>query len=531
MGIESTAGTDFDLLMVGAGVSTLYTILNLILNLMNRARGARPLRIGIVEQSADGFGGRPYSSRSSYTSLLITSLRHFLPGVERALFIKWLDENHHWALKPYQQHLGPMSAGWLRTNREAIDRGAWDDLYLPRYLFGMYMDARVRQCVALAESTATCAFELIHGEVTGFIRTGESFEITLAGGGVPLRATSVVLALGSPPNHPRLTLPRLSGDSPAEPVCLVEDAYEPGLTSSLEKIESFLRRTAGPSPEVLLLGASASTMDLLYTLNDRVTRPGQLVRFNVLAPGGKLPDLWEDRAPALAFSPSTLQALADRGHATAEEIYHAAVLDIASGEAAGLTASDTLAPISAAVFALVASLPRAAKKEFATTWGTAIGRLQRRAGPEYLGVAAQLIQQGRLEVIPGRFRGIASITPAGAAVEYESGGRLERLPNRQKVIVNCAGFSKIEHLPEAHLLRRIVARGLAHSTAAGTGIAVNDRMEASDGLFVLGPLLAGNVISGTPVWHLEHCGRISAFSAVLAEILGQRLAARTAVSG
>jgi hypothetical protein len=36
----------------------------------------------------------------------------------------------------------------------------------------------------------------------------------------------------------------------------------------------------------------------------------------------------------------------------------------------------------------------------------------------------------------------------------------------------------------------------------------------------MGPLLAGNVINGSPVWHMEHCGRISTFGSAL----GPRLA-------
>ena len=113
-------------------------------------------------------------------------------------------------------------------------------------------------------------------------------------------------------------------------------------------------------------------------------------------------------------------------------------------------------------------------------------------------------------------------------MEYESAGVVERLPRRQSVIVNCAGFAKIVDLPETHLLRRLITTALAAATLAGTGFAVNDIMECSSDLFVLGPLLAGNVIAGTPIWHLEHCGRISAFSDILAETLAKLLSRQDA---
>ena len=46
---------------------------------------------------------------------------------------------------------------------------------------------------------------------------------------------------------------------------------------------------------------------------------------------------------------------------------------------------------------------------------------------------------------------------------------------------------------------------------SGAGIAVGDGLEAADRIHVMGPLLAGNVVDGGPVWHMEHCGRISAY--------------------
>ena len=516
--------TDFHLVLIGAGASTLYTLINLVKRLAAGPPPPAPFRIAMVERSPDGFGGVPYSSRSSYNSLLITSLRNFLPDSERVLFMKWLDENKHWALNPFQQQLGPLSARWLATHRGAIERGDWEDLYLPRYLFGLYMDARVRQCLAAARSIGVCTLEQISGTVNGLTRTGDIFEIDVEGGPQPLRvcAANVVLAVGSPPNQVKL-----AQTVPIEGACLIEDPYEPNLNAALEQIEAFLSQTADPAPEVLLLGASASTMDVLYTLNDRlVDRLGvgrSNVRFRVMAPNGKLPDLLDENAPHPAYVPPALQALADRSEFTAKDIYDAAVCDIESGGSGGLTTSDMLAPISAAVYVCVKRLPLAAKQEFAAIWGNAIGRLQRRAGHEYLGVAAQLASEGRLEVIPGRFRGIASISAEGAEVEYESAGVLHRLPHRQSVIVNCAGFARIVDLPETHLLRRLLAGALAAPTFAGTGLAVNDMMECSPGLFVLGPLLAGNVISGSPIWHLEHCGRISSFSDILADTLFQRL--------
>ena len=58
------------------------------------------------------------------------------------------------------------------------------------------------------------------------------------------------------------------------------------------------------------------------------------------------------------------------------------------------------------------------------------------------------------------------------------------------------------------------------------GIAVGPGLRAADGLYVMGPLLAGNIVQGRPVWHMEHCGRISAYGSRLGRQLAQELEQR-----
>ncbi len=520
---QPSSQDSFDVLFVGAGVSTLYTVLALTARLSARAvPGVRRPRIAIVERSTDFLGGVPYTSRSAYTSLLITSLRHFLPEGERALFVEWLEKNKHWMFQTYQRHGGSISARWLQTHQETIRAGAWEDLYLPRYLFGLYMDARVRQAISQAESTGTCTVELVRGQVADVARGEDGFEIDLEGR--RLQAGLVVVAVGSPPASPKLARPPETDD---DAVCLIEEPYGPDLGTSLDRIDACILRAGDPSPKVLFVGAGASTMDLLYALQDRWHDARPKVRFRVLSPNGRLPDRMPDQMPgqadSLSFHPPALEELSGRDTLTAKQIHDAAAEDVEFGQTRAFTSAVTLAPISAAVGMLLARLSPAEQREFAVTWGNAIGRLQRRAGPEYCDVADELMVEGRLGLTQGRFRGIRSITADGAEVEYESGGRLHCLARRPRVIVNCAGFARIGELSANHLLQRLVAQGFAQPTSAGTGFVVDDCLQASEGVFIVGPLLAGNIFAGKPLWHLEHCGRISALAVTLAEILASRL--------
>jgi hypothetical protein len=59
--------------------------------------------------------------------------------------------------------------------------------------------------------------------------------------------------------------------------------------------------------------------------------------------------------------------------------------------------------------------------------------------------------------------------------------------------------------------------------ASARGLEVDDTLQASENLYVVGPLMSGNVIAETPVWHMEHCGRIISYGGVLANILFDRL--------
>lgn len=522
------SGAIFDLAFVGGGISALYTLLNLaeLLAPTEVLRASSPggrLQIAIVERTPGGLGGVPYTRRSGYSSLLITSLRDFLPDDERELFIEWLNENKHRIFALQRRHGGALSARWSQTHEQEIARGEWEDLYLPRYLFGMYMDERIHRAVHDAKSY--CDVKIIQAEVTDVIREKNGFRVDLANAG-SLQAADVVLAIGSNPNHAKLKPPSGANGGDA---CFVDDPYEPGLDCTLEQIETFLRNHSAASPNVLLIGGGASTMDVLYALTDRWNhlRP---IRFSILSPNGNLPDKIERSSAVERFVPVALQALLLESDITAREIYQAAQCDIALGRSQGLTTSDTLAPISEAVLASVSCLSSAEKQEFSDVWGTALGRLQRRAGPEYSNVAAELAAQGNLTVIEGRFRQIAKVDRTGSLVEIECQGETCLLPETVPVVINCGGFAKIPDLPDNNLLRRLIHRGLVRPTANLAGLLVNDQMEASPGLFVFGPLLAHNVINGTAIWHLEHCGRISRLARELAGILGERLTRRVAVA-
>lgn len=515
---------DVDVLFVGAGVSTSYTLLSM-LDELRRNPADRPVRVAVVEQASDLYGGQAYGLRSGYTSLLITSLKDFLPEAPRALFSAWLSKNKSWAFEKFRQFGGELSARWWERNSKAVEEDLWDDLYLPRYLFGLYIAESVQDSIADAKAAGLITHTTIQDEVATIQRQASSYQVVGRHTGMTAHARNVVLAVGSGPTISRFGASPSSDATEVGGTCLIEDLYVPSVTTNLDRVQRALRRCGDRKINVLIVGGNASTMEALYILNDTGFPELEEARFYVLSPSLSLPERLVDPTPSACFVPENLLELPARTELTARSVYDAALQDLAAGKVAGLTVSDTLVPISRAVISVLRLLSREEQLAFAGHWGAELGRHQRRAGNEYADVVTSLMSQGRLELVAGKFLEVAGINDAGAAFRYEVEGLARDFEQRMTVIVNCSGFRPLHELGEESLLDTMVRHGTCRPTQWGRGIVVNDDMEANDGLFVMGPLLAGNVIGGFPVWHVEHCGRISSFSATLGGTLAARVAA------
>jgi uncharacterized NAD(P)/FAD-binding protein YdhS len=198
--------------------------------------------------------------------------------------------------------------------------------------------------------------------------------------------------------------------------------------------------------------------------------------------------------------------------------------DIARGREAGLSVGDTLGPISRALGAVVRRLGPEEAIEFAGRWGVELGRHQRRAGWEYCDVVDQLTAEDRLRLLAGAF---VDVVPGDGtvSVRFRSDGGLHELDSPADVVINCGGPRRLLVDATASLPARLIDSGLCGPTPFGGGIAVDASLAAAPGLYVMGPLLAGNLVSGAPVWHMEHCGRISSFGQALGADLARTLTA------
>ena len=501
----------YDFLFVGAGASTSYTILGLLDALATRPPST-PVRIAVVERGADPFAGLPYGVRAAPTCLLITALRDFLPDGERAAFVAWLAVNKGWVFDEFIRAGGEHGALWWRRHRAAIDRDEFDDLYLPRYVFGEYLARRTAEQISRAGVAGVAETTVVTDEAR-CVRSGAG-EYLVDCERRRLVARHVVLAVGSPSAMPRLAA--TAADSTA---LLVDDPFE-DMPDTLRRVRQLLGETAARPPHVVVLGSNASAMDMIYQISNLTTETSQRPTFTVLSPRGDLPARIEEPVSTAPFHAERLVAMAKEEPIRAVAVYQAAVADIDRGKRLGLSPADTLSAVSHRVIELVARLSDDEALEFAARWGAELGRHQRRAGLEYWEVVDQLVEDERFELVAGSFVGLMVDCDGGTAVRYRSAAGVEQtLPRPADVIVNCAGPAKDLQSSAPAVIEQMLRDGVCSATRFGAGIAVDSGFTAAPGLSVMGPLLAGNLVDGNPVWHMEHCGRVSAYGRRLGSIL------------
>jgi uncharacterized NAD(P)/FAD-binding protein YdhS len=339
-------------------------------------------------------------------------------------------------------------------------------------------------------------------------RGGWALEVT----GSRLHARTVVLAVGSPPVASRFPAGGPVGGGSAN--ALVDRPFDSMDATRDRVVKALGRGQRRRPPQVVVVGGNAGAMDVVHLvadLEDDVVR-GAVV--TVVSPGGRLPARavhaaveGADGPPRL---PRRLTGLAGTPGLRARDLHDAAVADIAEGEASGVSSARTLGPVSTAVGRLLPELSSEQAREFAGRWGAELGRHQRRAGWEYHEVVDDLARAGRFRLVAGTLAGVGA-APGGVRVDVHREGAAAPLPVPADVVLNCT--SPAPDLRDVPVVAGLVADGVVTST--GRGLAVDDELAAAPGLHVMGPLLAGNLLGGAPLWHLEHCGRISALGGAL----------------
>lgn len=506
----------FNLVFIGSGISSTFTLYHTLKKLEKKEHGDTT-RIAVVEKFETFHSGIPYGERSGSTTLLITSLKNFLPEPELYEFIEWLNINKEWLLNEFKEKGGPLSIEWLQKHYQELENNQWEDLFVPRRFFGYYIDHKIGTLIKKLEEQKKVSVSYIRGKVIDLIWENGVWE-THFKDRPNIASTKTILAIGSlPSNYLWKSKKIIKKDN----FLLINDPYKPRLSDTMETIKRFAEKSE-KDINVAIIGANASGLEMLYQLNDHVNIKEHINHFYMVSTQGLLPDSKIDHNKLKQFQTIHLDGLRDKNILTASEIAEAVYQDLDLADGIELGASSTVGIISQKFGLLLDKLNQEELEIFACSYGNQIGRRQRCAGEHYADVAKSLKKKKKFTHIAGRFSDITP-NPSGYEVIYkDKNNTLRKVDEPIHLVINCISGITLSHPNIPKLISSLISKDIIHVNKSEIGIHVNNKFEAAENLHVIGPLLAGNVVEGKAVWHVEHCGRIIAFSKMLSKFLIER---------
>lgn len=515
----------YDIAIVGSGIACSRTICELSERLKKTPARGKTLRIAVIERAGEMWNGIPYGRRSTVGALAFQRLQEFLGEPERSYYIEWLAANADWWLKAFTESGGSGAAKWISDNKSLMDRGEWGELYLPRFLFGLYLSSQAARSIEELARAGLASLTPIHGEATAISRgPGSPHTITVehdSGALMLVHAARIVLAIGSPPQRSIHTTAVADRQSHTH----IDDVYWPSEDISMNTIRQALsslpdRRTAN----ILIVGSNASALEVLYLINYRSDIRMLINSVLILSYSGLLPyKICEAMVP---FELTSLNALSESGYFSAADLIAAITCDIRRAEELKLNIADLRDPVGAAVSRLTSSMHISEQKRFVCEHGVRFSRLMRRAGRDTRNAADELADLGILTTVKGEFRRLVPL-PSGdglMSVAYSSSQCEPEVihPVPFSITINCGGFEDLKS-SSSRLINSLIDNEICHVNSTNRGFVVNDRLEASENVYVIGPLVGGNFNDKVRFWHVESALRIVGLAKLLAESLSDSL--------
>lgn len=549
----------FDITILGSGIASTLTLIDVLDQLLNKTPATRPVTIAVIEKNPEFFKGIPYGARSSVNALTITCVHDFLHETERPFFYSWLSATKDTWTAYYRQEGGLTAARWLERNLPLMEREEWETVYIPRFLFGNYLHEKLGRLQKAAGEKNLAEVRLIRGEAIEVkVAAAGGYEIIFEASGVVASAVvassvasrKVVIATGSAPV-------RKMCDVPAGHALYINDMYEPSVAANIQALQTALSAAANAEDRnVLIIGSNASSIELLYLLEGMPAVREQINKMVILSGSGLLP--YHISTEALDSHPIPhLDKVKAGGGYTIGTLTDAAALDIQLAVRDGAN-MEYIATIIGQTLQLMEVLGEEAKKAFYAIHAIRLRDMFRRSGPEYKNAAQLLLDLQQVTMLKGRFCGVreageggpgadgdpakagvlaaggdsanagvlanagllaAGGDPANAGVLFEyldaATGQQQTYPLSVKAVINCSGSDNLDQ-SSSRLLYNLVANNICQMNLSGKGFEVNDKFEAAPNLYVMGPLLGGNMNKRIHFWQLENASRLTSLAPYLA---------------
>jgi uncharacterized NAD(P)/FAD-binding protein YdhS len=515
----------YDIAIVGSGIACSRTLCELAECLKGTPDRGKMLRIGVIERERELWNGIPYGRRSAVGALAFQRLQEFLEEPERSYYIEWLAANADWWLKAFREGGGPGAAKWISDNQSLMERDKWGELYLPRFLFGLYVSSQAARAVEELARSGVASVSPIHGEATGICRMpGGHHTITVEGSSgacISVTTERVVLAIGSPPQRSIQSGSAAGQNNHTH----IDNIYSPSEDTSIHKIQQALSSLPDKRmANILILGSNASSLEVLYLINYRPEIRNLINSVVVLSRSGLLP--YKICEEIVQFELTALDSLRESSYFSAADLMAAITRDIRRAEELKLNIADLRDPVGAAVSTLTALLHISEQKKFVCEHGVHFSRMMRRAGRDTRSAADELVDMGILTTVKGNFRrldpfpsgnGLTSATYATAGCQAEI-----THPVPFSITINCGGFEELD-FSSSRLINSLIDNELCYVNSTHRGFVVNDRLEASENIYVIGPLVGGNFNEKIRFWHVESASRIVGLAKLLAASLSDSL--------
>lgn len=518
----------YDLTFVGSGIACTYTIIHFI-DILEHVPLNKKVKILVIDKADEFWVGLPYGNRSGFNSLIITSLKDFLPIDELELFKTWLKHNINWVFKDFQKRNGTLSSNWLADNEKRMAESDWDNLYLPRYIFGYFLRERVTALLESAVKNNLLDYQLLKADVIDVQKNDAIYKLTVKDNfskNLEIESGKIILSIGSPPKK---KLYSLGNDESLSGVSIIEDLYKPKLEVNIKRIYDSLKKSENTEQNnILIVGSNASALEATYNMMDISGMDNVINKFYFLSHDGAFPYRSNDGQINLDnHNLVALNSLKTAPKITSKQILEAVKKDIEEMKTLKVNVVDMIPHISNLINELIGKLSPHEQKIFVNKHGVEIGKFQRKAGKEYCDVVDNLSLANKLESLKGKFVRLVFQEEKFAHIEYvESQTLVKNIFSKPiKFIINCCGFENLSMHSSSELVLSLITNNICRTNTSKTGFMINEDFEADNNFFIMGPLLAGNRNKEMMIWHAESCIRICYLSKKLARVLADTLEA------
>lgn len=498
---------NFDFTIIGAGIAGAASMLSLLDSMLNEETSSERWKIAVIDKNAELWRGLPYGYRSSSNSLTITTLKEFIPPTEREGFLNWLDNQKEQWLERYAIEGGEIAKAWIERNQSNLVKNNWEEMYIPRHLFGDYISEKVSKKIELAETMGKASISYFTGELKRLDKAGDAFMLDYEGilNAGKIFSQKVILSTGSTP------MKSISNPDDHQDMIYINDTYYPSLDENLQSIESRLKENTNASQKnhLLVVGTNASSIEFLYLINGNPELKNHISQVVVISPSGILPNRITDD-DSIAYRFEGLESLKKERVFDSGKLYETIEEDLKIAYENGAKMGDLYHQVNDLIVSLLEMLPDEEKQDFYCKYGLQYSKLIRRSGMDYSDGLDQLRLDGKLTQLKGKYLQLKknAKNPQQVILEYaDQDGSVKDYKDPFGVVVNCGGFENLDQT-SSPLLKHLVDKGLCTINCTNRGLEVNEKFEICEGFYVLGPLLGGIFNSKARLWHVENAKSI-----------------------